>query len=128
MAEQQRQLWWWVARFVSILLIGFIFVAPRFREGIQVTVQNTGATPIHSVMLHVTGESYSLGDLASGASGYATVSPSGESHLEIEFTDADGNRQRLNAGGYFERGYGGTIRLSIEEGAIEENEHHVTIY
>jgi hypothetical protein len=42
--------------------------------------------------------------------------------LEIEFTDSDGQPQRLDAGGYFEPGYRGTIDISIKDGVIEKNE------
>lgn len=91
-------------------------------------LHNAGSTDLSSVVLHVTGRSYPLGDLAPRASAHATVSPTSESHLEIEFADADGKPKRLNAGGYFEPGYRGTIRVSIKDGAIDENEQHVNVY
>jgi hypothetical protein len=69
--------------------------------------------------------SYPLGDLAPGASVSATVVPLTESHLEIEFTDANGNMKLLNAGGYFEAGYRGTIRITIKNDAIYENDQRV---
>jgi hypothetical protein len=82
---------------------------------------------VRSVVLHVTGRSYPLGDIAAGSSADATVKSTTKSHLEIEFTDSDGNPRRLNAGGYFDSGWQGTIRVSIKDGAIDENDHQVEI-
>jgi len=56
-----------------------------------------------------------------------TVHPTGESHLEIEFTDADGQAKRLDAGGYFEPGYRGTIDISIKDGVIQKNEQQIRL-
>ena len=55
------------------------------------------------------------------------VHPTGESHLEIQFTDADGQAKRLDAGGYFESGYRGTINTSIKVGMIEKNEQQIRL-
>jgi len=51
----------------------------------------------------------------------------GESHLEIQFTDGDGQDKRLDAGGYFEPGYRGTINVSIKDGVIQENEQNIRL-
>ena len=98
-----------------------------FRSGIHVTIQNTGSQPLRSVVLYVTGASYELGDIAPGAAAHTMVHPTGESHLEIEFTDADGQTNRLDAGGYFEPGYRGMIRVSIKDGVIQENEQDIRL-
>ena len=57
----------------------------------------------------------------------ATVHPTGESNLEIRFTDPDGQARQLDAGGYFEPGYRGTIRVSIKEGEIVKNEQEIRL-
>ena len=78
-------------------------------------------------MLHVTGASYQLGDIGPGESATARVNPTSESHLEVEFTDRDGQSQRLRADGYFEPRYRGTIRVEIKDGLIdkfEDNTRH----
>lgn len=51
---------------VLIALVGVLIF--QFRPGVQVTIQNTGSTPIRSVVLHVTGASYQLGDIPPGES------------------------------------------------------------
>jgi hypothetical protein len=119
--------WWVVAVLASfVLLVGIGLF--KLQHGIWVTIENTGATPIRSVVLHVTGASYALADIAPKSSTEVRVEPRGESHLEIEFTDPNGKPRRLDAGGYFESGYRGTIRLSIKDGAIEKNEQAITLY
>ena len=79
-------------------------------------------------MLHVTGASYDLGDIAPGATANARVRSNGESSLDIEFTDADGKAQRLNAGGYFESGYRGSIRVEIKDGQIDKFEDNIKLW
>ena len=76
-------------------------------------------------MLHVTGASYQLGDIGPGESATARVNPTSESHLEVEFTDRDGQSQRLHADGYFEPGYRGMIRVEIKDGLIDKFEDHI---
>ncbi len=84
-----------------------------------------GRQPLRSVVLFVTGNSYSLGELPSGSTAEATVKCTGDSHLEIEFIDDVGETKRLDAGGFFQPGCRGTIRVSIRDGMIQENEQHI---
>lgn len=108
---------------VSVVLVFFLF-----RSGIHVTVQNSGSQPLRSVALYVTGASYNLGDIAPGETATARIKPTGESHLEIEFIDADGQTQRLDAGGYFESGYRGTIRVEMKDGQIDKFEEDIKVW
>lgn len=112
---------------VAIISILAMITALSLRSGIEVRVENTGQTAIRSLTLHVTGNLYSLGDLAPGAFKETTVNSTGESGLELEFED-HGQARRLNAGGYFEPGYRGTIRLSIKDGVIDGNDQRITNY
>ncbi len=122
--------WRWgliaVTAFVLLILIAVVII--QFRPGIRVTIQNTGTTTLRSVVLHVTGATYNIGDIAPSESAAVRVRPTGESQLEIEITNADGQVQRLNAGGYFESGYRGTIRVSIKDGTIDENEPDIRLW
>jgi hypothetical protein len=68
-----------------------------------------------------------VGDIAPGESITARVKPTSESHLEIEFTNADGKTQRANAGGYFESRYRGTIRVEFKDGVIDKFEEDITL-
>ncbi len=93
--------------------------------GIHVSVENTGNLPIRSVVLYVTGNSYNLGDIPPTTKAEATARCTGDSHLEIEFSDDTGATKRLDAGGFFQPGYRGTIRVSIRNGVIEGNEQDI---
>ena len=115
---------------LTVLLSGIVGIAilGQLRpSGIEVIVENRDPTPLKSLVLHVTGASYPLGDVPPGAVVAKRVKPTGESHLEIEFTGADGKPRRLDAGGYFEPGYRGTIRLSIRDHQIATNQQTIKL-
>ncbi len=111
-----------------ILIIIIILVVYQLEGGIRVKVTNTGTATLKSIVLHVTGRSYPVGDIAPGGSVKTKVSPTSESHLEIEFMDTAGGLHRLDAGGYFEAGYRGIIRISIQDGEIVSNEQDIQLY
>jgi hypothetical protein len=107
-------------------VIGYIVFAP----GVHVTVRNTGQEAMRDVTVQVTGRAYSLGDLAPGGSRTRQVSPTSESHVEVEFTDEQGKRVRLAAGGYCEPGYRGQIDIEIRDGKVVavKDEVRISIY
>lgn len=127
--SEQKGRWWLVTVLVGVVTFAVIMaLALQRTSGIRVSVENTGTSPLNQVVLHVTGASYNVGDVAPGSSAAARVRPSSESHLEIEYVDDDGNVQRLNAGGYFEPGYRGTIRVSVTDGVIDVNEQDIELW
>lgn len=125
--DQKRPCWLAGIPICVLLVVLVVLVLFLFRSGIHVTVQNTGSEPLRSVVLHVTGGSYCLGDITPGSIAHATVHTTGESHLEIQFTDTGGQPHRLDAGGYFEPGYRGTIDISIKDDVIEKNEQQIRL-
>jgi hypothetical protein len=129
MDDENKRLWWLPAIPVGLVVaIVIAIVAVQLRSGIKVTVENTGLNSMQASVLHVTGVSYNLGDIAPGAEATAQVNPTSESHLEIEFTDADGKTQRVNAGGFFEPGYRGAIRVEIKDGVIDKFEDDIKLW
>jgi hypothetical protein len=100
---------------IVIYLFAWIVYAPR----ILVIVTNHGPETLHEATVHVTGASYAIGDLPPGQSKRVRVSPTGESGVQIEFTDKQGKRVHSDWVGYFEHGYGGSIRLDWKEGRAE---------
>jgi len=108
-----------------VTMVVLVYFVLFYHPGIHVTLQNTGSQPLRSAVLVVTGNSYNLGDIPPGANAEATVKCTGDSHLEIEFMDEDGQTKRLDAGGFFQSGYRGTIRVSIKDGLIQENEQDI---
>jgi hypothetical protein len=95
-------------------VIGYFVFAP----GVHVTVRNTGQEVMRHVRVHVTGQAYALGNLAPGDLQTATVSPTSESHVDVEYTDEKGKRIRLIGGGYFEPTYRGQIDIEIRDGEV----------
>jgi hypothetical protein len=103
---------------------GLLAIRPR---GIRVTVTNRGPEPLSNVVVHVTGNSYRLGTLGVRESRTVTVDPQGASQVELEFVGDSAARTRLDAGGYFEPGYEGTVDIDLEAGVIVRNEHHIRL-
>lgn len=113
---------------VCLVIACTLLLAFQMRPGIRVSVRNTGDSPLRSVVLHVTGRSYSLGDIAPNAEAAARVVSTGDSHLEVEFSADDGEKKRLVVGSYFEPGYRGTIRVQIQDGKVVRCEEDVRLY
>ncbi len=86
--------------------------------GLRVRIENTGATTLRSVVVHVTGNSYPMGDLRPGSFMSLKVEPTGDSSLEIAFQDESGRLKRLSAGRYFGPGYLGTVRVEMDSDRI----------
>jgi hypothetical protein len=107
----------WVAGAALLLLAGAGYYLSRL--GVRVTVTNKGPAALAAVRVHVTGRSYDLGDIPPGGSRTVRVMPAGESHVEIEYLDAQGRPVRLNAGGYVEPGYRGELEIDVRGGVIE---------
>jgi hypothetical protein len=122
-----NRLYWALVFLLGITIFSIIGLL-LIRPGIQVTVHNTGTTTLHAVVLYITGASYPVGDIAPGTATQATVRAKGESNLEIEFIDMDGKPKRLDAGGYFESGYRGTIKVSIKDGVLDLNEQKISVW
>ena len=83
-------------------------------------VRNEGSTAMTKVSIHVTGESYSIGDLRPSESASVRVNPSGESHVEISYTDNQEVQRRLVADCYFEGGslYHGKVDITVGDNEI----------
>lgn len=103
----------------------YLFVSSR---GVRVAVVNQGPGTLHDAVVHVTGQSYRLEDVAVGAQATVRVEPSGESHVEVAFTDPEGASHRLGVDTYFEAdGYHGTIVVEIRSNVIERVDDQVDI-
>ena len=105
-----------------IALLAVVLVLLHRERGVLVTVRNSDPRALRSVEVHVTGRSYTLGDLEPGAARSVRVNPTGESAVEIRFRSDSGWTQVLNAGGYLEPGYGGTMDVDIDSGKVRKSE------
>jgi len=120
---RRRRRWRLLALPIVVLLVTMIIVLnsrSKSGSGVSVTVQNISQSPMHSVVIHVTGGTYPLGDLAPGASARATVKPTGQTHLDIDYSDAAGKKHELRASGPFDDRFQGTIGVSIKDGVIQQ--------
>ncbi len=106
---------------VAILIAAFLWLTPR----VTVTVRNSGTTPLHDLQVHVTGQTYGLGDVAGGTLKKCTVRPTSESHVEISYRLTDGATKRHTVDCYIEPGYRGTVDAEIENGKLIRSSHQI---
>ncbi len=106
-------------RTAKTLAFTFFFVAFAFfygcgSEGTDVTVKNDGTDTVRSATLHVTGNTYTIGDIPPGGSRSVSVAVEGESHVEL----SHGQGRRFVFDVYLEPGYGGRIDAVITSDSI----------
>ncbi len=123
--QNEWRLWVGVAIAAGVLLVGVGLAWYHFRPGVRVTVENAGTEPMCAVVLHVTGRSYRVGDIAPGGCTETIVVPTSESDLQIEFTDGLGNERRVPIDCYIEPSYRGEIRARINDGRLEMTEEQI---
>jgi hypothetical protein len=100
---------------VVLLILGGYYLAHR---GLFVRVTNKGPGGLRNVRVKVTGNDYLLGEIAEGESKILQIEPTGESHVEVTFTEEEGQFGRVVAG-HFEPGFNGEIVITIKNGKLE---------
>ena len=111
----------WFAAVSALAIAAFWYWLFVYRPGITVTILNAGPQPLRDVVLVVTGQRVILGEIAVKRSAQGIVKCAGDSHLEIEFRIEGQSTQRFDAGDFFfQPGYYGTIRVTIEDGELKE--------
>jgi len=109
---------------VAVIVAGRLHLWPF--GGIFVIVKNIGPQPLHDVIVHVTGQSYRIGDVGVGEAPSLRVEPHGQSHVEIEFTDDAKRRFKHVIGGKFESGEShGTLVVEFENGGIKRVDNQI---
>jgi hypothetical protein len=91
------------------IALGVIGYYSSTSDGVTFIVKNVGTQSIQSAVVHVTGKSYLIGDIAPGASKSVVLNPTPESHVELTFS----GHPRLTIDCYFEKGYGGTLATEV---------------
>jgi hypothetical protein len=110
------------AAFALAVAIGVGAVFLLLNGAPTVTVKNVSDETLHAVVVHVTGAAYDLGDIGAGESRSVRVSPTGESHVEIQHAQG-----RLVVGTYFEGGYRGHINVDVTPRGVVRVEDKVRI-
>jgi hypothetical protein len=82
-------------------------------------------SPLVDLQVHVTGKSYDLGDIASGAMKECKVNPTSESHVEISYRLPDGTTPRHPFDCYFESGYLGAVDAEIRDGELSHSSNQI---
>ncbi len=117
---------WIIFGTLSALLMGafaFLYLA----TGVRVEIKNLGPAAMRKVSVHVTGNSYSLGDIPAGASKTVRVNPQGESSVSIKQSNAKGQQGTLSVDCYFERGYSGKITIQVKNGKIQHVKNDIRL-
>jgi hypothetical protein len=107
-----------------IFLIAVVIGLYSFTGGVKVTIHNVSNSAITGVIVHVTGNSYPVGDIPAGLFKKVKVVSKGESHIEIEH---EGVQERLIVDCYFEQGYGGEIIIEITPDSVVKVESYISI-
>lgn len=73
------------------------------------TASNVGTEAMQSVVVHITGHSYPIGDLEPGASTSVVLTPKADTHIELTLT----GHPRLTVDCYFSGGYTGNVSADV---------------
>ena len=110
---------YWLLAAAVIVAILILLDVKIWRGGPILLVENSSPTEIKNVLVGFTGGSVSFATIAPKATHSAKVTPSGESHLTLQYCDAAGALHSTNIGCYFERnGYGGSISIRVTDGGV----------
>jgi hypothetical protein len=99
-----------VALFVTVAIV-IAYLVLTGTDGVELTLKNVGATTLRSVSVDVSGASYALGDIPSGASKMVKINPKWESDIKLRFANSPG----LIVGVYVDNEFGGSIEASVTE-------------
>jgi hypothetical protein len=96
-----------------VMIVASLLCCSSDRYGAIVTLHNVGTTPLHSVAIRVTGNTYTIGELIALETHTVKTYPTGESHIVIEHVDVSGQKKELPVDCYFEPGYRSTIKIDV---------------
>ena len=99
---------------VAVLLALYLW----FRQGVTVSIHNSGSMDIKDVVVHVTGQSYKIGDVSAGATKSCRVNPRGESDVKICYSLSDGSKRHHTIDCYIEPGYRRSILTEVKNGEL----------
>jgi hypothetical protein len=109
-----------VAVLAIVLAVSTAFAA--FTRSVTVSVNNVGPETLSSVVVHVTGNAYELGNIQPGENRSVRVFPTGESHVEIEHA-----KGRLIVDTYFESGYRGRISVDVTASEVQRIKDDISV-
>jgi len=103
-------------KFVLFATLVFVvwYVAFRYTNGVQFTLKNVGPETLHSVTVEVSGKSYTLSDIPSGAAKTVKVNPVGGSDIKLRLPSGF----VLTIDCYLEHDYGGSIEANVSSRGV----------
>ncbi|MES2898923.1 MAG: hypothetical protein V4723_04295 [Pseudomonadota bacterium] len=108
---------------IAALALVIVYVFARTgQSGVELTLNNAGPDTLRAVIVEVTGRSYNLGDMPHGSSKTITLNATGDSHIELLFS----NGRRLVIDCYFQPGYDGSIKVIVTSQAVVAIEDQIT--
>ena len=110
---------------LGLLILYVAGVGVRGKYGIRVSVRNNSRETLRNLSAKVEykGIRYPMPDLAPGHRATVFAQPVGESHINVEFTDAKSVKHTVQVEAYVETGYCGSSTATIgENGAISADE------
>ncbi len=85
-------------------------------RGVRICITNQGKNIVNAIKLRYRGGTISIGNLNSGQSQIVYVNPTGESDLDLSWSDSTGlHNKHIDA--YIEHGYGGQGEIILLENA-----------
>jgi len=103
-----------IAAAAVVLVLVFVIAAFLYlNRPLNLVVRNVDSVALHSVVVHVTGNSISIGDIPAGQSRSIRLATTGESHVELELATG-----RLIINCYFEDGYEGRIKAEVTRSTV----------
>jgi hypothetical protein len=116
----------------AVVLIAVVCVAVlgirwyrQHSRGVEIRLHSVANSPLRSVTVAVTGNSYALGDLAPGQTTSVWVAPTSESGVDVSFATASGGVKHAALSGYIEPGYSGWISADLTTNEAVNIEDHV---
>lgn len=113
-----------IGRFSLKALLGFttcvaiLIAIDWFLLAVTVRIHNTGKVAMNDVQIHVSGQTYEIGNIQGLAVNSCRINPADESDVEISYVLPDGSSKRHNVDCYLESGSCGTIEVEIADGVM----------
>jgi hypothetical protein len=116
----------WTA--VAVLLVYLVGIFARWQAGALLVIHNRSGQALRNVAVKVeyAGRRYQLGNLSPGKRWRVFAEPWGESHINLEFTDAENHPHAVTVIGYVEQGEPYCARgeaTVLASGEVESNDH-----
>lgn len=94
---------------VATIVLGVMAYPSSPAKTITFTATNVGSETMRSVVVHITGKTYAIGDLVPGASQSVQLYPAADSHIELALA----GHPRLEVDCYFSGGHTGSITAEV---------------